>query len=149
MRMGDTLESVMERKGLTRYQLSKISGIPWSTLSNICTGKTDFEKCTVGTVKKLANALDLTIEETLDLETGIITDKNGRPVNKDYLERNLPSDLQRSIDEYLACDSNCLHLDCYLDEIYGSINMNLSAGLITEEQAEYLRSKYLYGEHDD
>ena len=64
--MSDTLESVMERKGLTRYQLSKISGIPWSTLSNICTGKTDFEKCTVGTVRKLANALDLTIEETLE-----------------------------------------------------------------------------------
>ena len=85
MRMGDTLESVMERKGLTRYQLSKISGIPWSTLSNICTGKTDFEKCTVGTVRKLANALDLTTNtwhaiRTVSILTAISTKYTDRSI---------------------------------------------------------------------
>lgn len=38
-----------------------------------------------------------------------------------------------------------LHLDCLSDELYGAINSNLWGGRINEEQADYLRKKYLYG----
>ncbi|MDR1193759.1 MAG: XRE family transcriptional regulator, partial [Peptococcaceae bacterium] len=31
------------------------------------------------------------------------------------------------------------------DELYGAINSNLWSACITEEQAAYLRGKYLYG----
>lgn len=36
-----------------------------------------------------------------------------------------------------------LYLDCLWDELYGAINSNLWADLITEEQASCLREKYL------
>jgi hypothetical protein len=36
-----------------------------------------------------------------------------------------------------------LYLDCLWNELYGAINADLWAGLITEEQARYLREKYL------
>jgi hypothetical protein len=36
-----------------------------------------------------------------------------------------------------------LHLDRLWDELYGAINADLWSGLITEEQAGYLRNKYL------
>ena len=39
-----------------------------------------------------------------------------------------------------------LYLDCLWNELYGSINADLWAGYITEEQANYLRKEYLYGE---
>ena len=44
-------------------------------------------------------------------------------------------------------------MDCLWGELYGSINADLWAGVITEEQAVYLITKYLYGakaeeEHD-
>lgn len=150
MRMGDTLESVMERKGLTRYQLSKISGIPWSTLSNICTGKTDFEKCTVGTVRKLANALDLTIEETLDLETGMVSRSVKTPSDRSYLELDLPNTLAEAIEDVKAgFERDDPNMDLFLDALYGEINANQWSDMITKEQADYLRSKYYYGDPHD
>lgn len=70
-----TIQEAMDAKGMTRYRLSKVSGIPWSTLSDICTGKTDLMKCTAETVVKLADALEMPIEEVLDLETGTLRER--------------------------------------------------------------------------
>ena len=148
--MGDTLESVMERKGLTRYQLAKISGIPWSTLSNICTGKTDFAQCTVGTVRKLANALDLTLEETLDLETGMVSRSVKTPSDRSYLELDLPNTLAEAIEDVKAgFERDDPNMDLLLDALYGEINANQWSDMITKEQADYLRSKYYYGDPHD
>ena len=49
--MSPTLEEVMQSKSITKYRLSKESGIPWATLSDICNGKTNLDKCEAGTVK--------------------------------------------------------------------------------------------------
>ena len=74
-------------------------------------------------------------------------DSNGKPIDKSYLETGLPQSLQKSIDDYIQGEKEqVLHLDCLWDEVYGSINSNFWAGRITEEQAVYLRNKYLYGE---
>ena len=67
--MGRTLQDVMSERNISRYHLSKISGIPWATLSDICSGKTALERCSAGTVLKLSRALGMTMEETMDLET--------------------------------------------------------------------------------
>ena len=40
-----TIGELLEEKGLSRYRLSKISGVPWATLADICSGKTKFERC--------------------------------------------------------------------------------------------------------
>lgn len=144
-----TISEVMAEKGLTKYRLAKISGIPWSTLSNICAGKTDLEKCSAGTIRRLAEALDLTMEETLDLGTGEIT-STSVPSNESYLELDIPEDLAEVIqnvkDGFENGDPN---MDLLLDELYGSINANQWSQKITKGQADYLRSKYYYGDPDE
>lgn len=71
-----------------------------------------------------------------------ITD--GKPRVKTYLETGLPGSIQKAIEEYQQGEKEqVLYLDCLWDELYGAINSNLWAGLITEEQADYLREKYL------
>lgn len=60
------LEQMAAEKGMTKYQLSKKSGVPWATISDICSGKSELRKCTAETVYKLAKALDTTVEGLLD-----------------------------------------------------------------------------------
>ncbi len=36
-----TIQQILREKNLSRYQLSKKSGVPWATLADICSGKTD------------------------------------------------------------------------------------------------------------
>lgn len=57
-----------------------------------------------------------------------------------YFEINLPSYLQHDIDEMIKGEAPW---DCLWCELYGSINSALYDNEITEEQAVYLRKKYL------
>lgn len=41
------------------------------------------------------------------------------------------------------------YMDCLWGELYGSINAHFWAGGMTEEQADYLRKKYLFGDEED
>lgn len=144
--MAPTMAEVMQDKGITRYRLSKESGVPWATLSDIYNGKTKLEKCEAGTVRKLASALDMTVEEVLDLETGIITTNIiGKPLNPEYLEMDLPPYVQKSIDDLKQGieGKSTIPIDLLLDDLYGSINSAFWDNEISKEQAEYLRSKYL------
>lgn len=71
-------------------------------------------------------------------------DTNGKPLNKNYLEMNLPSYLQHDIDALIeGKKKQVLYIDCLLDEVYSSINSAYYDGKITEEQVFYLRKKYL------
>lgn len=60
-----TIEELLKKKGLSRYRLSKESGVPWATLSDICSGKTIFERCNAATLAKLSKVLEISIEELL------------------------------------------------------------------------------------
>ena len=60
-------------------------------------------------------------------------------------EYGLPPYLQHDLDAYkegLAEGSSLL--DCLWGELYGAINSNQWSNVITMEQADYLRAKYLY-----
>lgn len=59
------VNSLMEEKRITKYRLAKESGIPYTTVGDICSGKTDLKKCSAETVFKLAKALGVTMEELL------------------------------------------------------------------------------------
>lgn len=79
-----------------------------------------------------------------DINTMNEIGKDGKPLNKRYLEIELPRDVQKDIDNYLeAKRTNDSCLDCYWCELYGTINSYQVADLITKEQANYLREKYL------
>ncbi|MDE7286063.1 MAG: helix-turn-helix transcriptional regulator [Lachnospiraceae bacterium] len=139
-----TIAELLKKRGISRYRLSKDSGVPWATLADICSGKTKFERCSAVTLFKLSKTLGVTIEELLQLEQGKDTDEEGKPKDKGYLEAELPPSLKHSLDEYIEGEKKqVLHLDCLWGELYGSINACQWDGRITKEQADYLREKYL------
>lgn len=133
---------------MSRYQLSKSSGVPWATLADICSGKTKLERCNGATLQKLAHALHVSIEDLLSLESADPHD--GLPKDHSYLEADFPQSLQLAIKEYVeGVASGSSLLDCLWDELYGTINAHQHGGRITKEQADYLRAKYLFeGEED-
>ncbi|MDR1409773.1 MAG: helix-turn-helix transcriptional regulator [Oscillospiraceae bacterium] len=56
------VNDLLQEKKMTKYRLSKISGVPFATISDIGTGKARIEKCAADTLYKLAKALDVTME---------------------------------------------------------------------------------------
>jgi DNA-binding Xre family transcriptional regulator len=60
------LNELMKEKNMTRADLSRISGIPESTLRDILSGKAQFDRCEVLTVACIADALGTTVEELLN-----------------------------------------------------------------------------------
>lgn len=78
------------------------------------------------------------------------TGQDGKPADKTYLEINLPESLQKAIDEYVQGErEQAGYMDCLWGELYGSINAQFWGGKITEEQAVYLRNKYLLEEGEE
>ena len=147
---GRTLQEAISERNISRYRLSKVSGIPWATLSDICSGKTELERCSAGTVLKLSKALGMTMEETLDLETGLVSETRDVPEDLSYLEIDLPDGLRAAIEEVRrGFEREDPNIDLLLDTLYGEINANLWSDEITKNQADYLRSKYYYGDADD
>ena len=57
-------------------------------------------------------------------------------------EKNIPCFLAESIKNLENANKSSL-LDCYLDEVNSSINVCEVENLISKEQADYLRKKYL------
>lgn len=63
-------------------------------------------------------------------------------------EHGLPTYLQNDLDAYKeGIKNNSSLLDCLWCELYASINIaQIDDGFITEEHANYLRNKFLWGE---
>ncbi len=86
-----TVNDIVKQQGMSKYSLSKKSGIPWAKLSDICSGKTSIPKCSVATLKKLAIGLKMSFKEVSNLEDGKIgTDTNDKPQEKTYLNITCP-----------------------------------------------------------
>lgn len=77
-----------------------------------------------------------------DLETG-------KPVDKEYLEKGLPPYLQEALDDWKEAERKLdagveyLGWDCDYDCLQSSINVAEVGREIDEEQAWYLRKRYL------
>ena len=59
------LNELLKEKNITKYRLAKISGVPHSTISEICSGKTNIKKCSAETIYKIAKALNVSMESLL------------------------------------------------------------------------------------
>jgi transcriptional regulator with XRE-family HTH domain len=59
------INDFLNQKNLTKYKLAKASGVPFTTVSEITTGKTKIKNCTGENLYRLAKALDVTIEDLL------------------------------------------------------------------------------------
>ena len=43
------INDLLEKEKMSRYRLSKESGVAMTTITDICNGKADLDKCTAGT----------------------------------------------------------------------------------------------------
>lgn len=130
-----TITELLDQKEFTIYKLSKVSGISKTTLFDIFSGKSNILDCRLRVILKLSKALGVSINELVSLE----------PVLYNPLyEENLPEFLLEDI-KFIKNKKNKNNplYDCYLDETNSSINVCEIENLISKEQADYLRNKYL------
>lgn len=134
------VEKLLKKRNMTKYRLAIEAGIPHATLNDICNGKTSLEKCSAETIYKLAKVLDVSME--MLTVAGIQNAERERAY-----EYGLPEYLQNDLDAYKEGLKNKSDLlDCLWGELYGSINIaEINDRAITQEHAEYLRNKYLFG----
>ena len=62
-----SLQALLKERNISKYRLSKLSGVPKTTIMDICAGRSDIERCSARTVLQLARALGCTMEELMDL----------------------------------------------------------------------------------
>ncbi len=59
------LEAILKEKNMTMYQCAKLSGIPYTTLSEVVRGKTRIEKCSAETVYRLSKVLNISMKKLM------------------------------------------------------------------------------------
>ena len=70
------INDLLQKENMSRYRLSKESGVPLTTVTDICSGKAEIEKCAAGTLYKIAKVLHVTVESILE---------SSRPGSVDYV----------------------------------------------------------------
>lgn len=139
---------------MTMYQLSKLSGVPKTTVIDICSGKSNISACNAKTVLLLSKALGCTMEELMAIDTANYRKDNGLPKDEARYEKGLPIYLQKSVSAMLQSwtliDSGKkdLHWDIYWCDLNADINSAETEQEISSEQAWYLRKKYLRMERE-
>ena len=91
------INSILKDKSLTKYQLSKMSGVPYSTIRDLCTNRTNVEKCTAETVYKISIALQITMEQLL--KDYISNTDFSHRVSFELFKSNVCHDVKRNGDE--------------------------------------------------
>ncbi|MBR2553112.1 MAG: helix-turn-helix transcriptional regulator [Erysipelotrichaceae bacterium] len=143
------LQTLLDEQNLSMYRLSKISGVPKTTVIDICSGKSDIRNCTAYTVYKIAKTLNCSMEDLMLIDTSDFNRESGLPKNRDYLERGLPPYLRQSIEvmkqswEIEDAGKKDLHWDVAWCDLNADINSAETEQDITHDQARYLREKYL------
>lgn len=138
-----SINEILVEKGMTKYKLAKLSGVPHATLNDICSGKTRIEKCSGETLYKLTRVLGVSMESLMESAIEEQTEKTSMERSYEY---GLPGYLQKDLDAYKdALENGSSLLDCLWGELYGSINAaEISDGVITSAHADYLRQKFLW-----
>ncbi len=60
------VNDLLEKENMSRYRLSKKSGVAMTTITDICSGKADLDKCTAGTLYKIAKVFGVTVDFMLE-----------------------------------------------------------------------------------
>ncbi|MDW7655798.1 MAG: helix-turn-helix transcriptional regulator [Bacillota bacterium] len=61
-----SVSEILLRRGMTKYKLAKASGVPHTTINDICSGKTRIEKCSAETLYKLSKPLGIIMEALIE-----------------------------------------------------------------------------------
>ena len=60
------INNLLKEAQMSQYKLSKLSGVAQATISDICSGKTELQNCSAGTLYKIAKALHVTVDQLLE-----------------------------------------------------------------------------------
>lgn len=60
------INELMEEKNITKYRLSKNSGIPYTTINDICSGRAQLEKCSAETIYHISKELGVSMESLIE-----------------------------------------------------------------------------------
>lgn len=59
------LQKLLDERKMTKYRLSQISGVPKTTILDICSGRSSLGNCNAKTVYQIAVALGCSVESLL------------------------------------------------------------------------------------
>ncbi len=133
-----SLQTILTDKNMSMYRLSQLSGVPKTTVIDICSGKSSIENCNAKTVLQLSKALGCTMEDIMQA-----ADSNN------HYEAGLPAYLCDSLNKMksaikkIESGEEYLRYDCDYCELQSDINTAEVGGEISPDQAWYLRNKYL------
>ncbi len=74
---------------MSRYKLSKLSGVPQATISDIRCGKTAMGRCSTGIIYKIAKALNVTVESLLEAQEYEQTGETGHRSSFETFKSNI------------------------------------------------------------
>ncbi|MCH3960605.1 MAG: helix-turn-helix transcriptional regulator [Solobacterium sp.] len=60
------IDDLMKKKKMTKYRLAKDTGLPYTTVNDICSGKAHLEKCSAETIYKLSKVLNISMEALIE-----------------------------------------------------------------------------------
>lgn len=60
------INELISRKNITIYRLAKESGIPYTTINDICSGRAQLEKCSAETIYRISKVLGVSMESLVE-----------------------------------------------------------------------------------
>ncbi|MGN0345316.1 MAG: helix-turn-helix domain-containing protein [Lachnospiraceae bacterium] len=60
------VNELLKKENMSRYRLSKESGVAMTTITDICSGKAELDKCAAGTIYKIAKVLGVSVDFLLE-----------------------------------------------------------------------------------
>ncbi len=138
------LESYLKKNNISIYSLSKESGIPYTTLSNLAKGRSDPKECRVGTLLRLSEILNTPLDSLIAkdikehhfIDDSVILDINSLPkaLRNDIKELE-QFDEEKNPDFFSMADTMLLAAD-----------RMFASGAIDKETYTKLYRKYPFGE---
>ena len=126
------LMNLMNKKCMTRADLSMMSGVPDSTLRDILSGKAQIDHCEAATIYGIADALGTTVEDVLDhywdeclraddeeCEREVLHD--GHTLLLFYSTVDRVVQLRQHVDDALlmSCVNSEAFIDLFFDKVFG------------------------------
>ncbi|MCC8047218.1 MAG: helix-turn-helix transcriptional regulator [Clostridiales bacterium] len=140
------LKIYLQINGISIYQLSKKTGIPYSTVNDLANNKTMAGNCKASIIQKLAVQLQVSMEELLDIcdQSARIQTKHGSVEAYTYSKNEYyyVAFLDDNIKQELAVSPVCKDIHPFLQEL---IKWTVDSYL-ADKQLEVMADELLYHE---
>ena len=144
-----TFEQLLLSKQVSVNKLSKLSDVPRTTILDMVRDRTDLRKASGLTLYKMAKALNVSIENLIELDSSYVIDSStGKPQNCAYFEYSENENLTkilRNLKNAIYTNNNlkqCYWKDLLIEEIT-SLRRKDEIGI---DSYEYFCKKYLSGD---